>query len=249
MGVKKQVTHIQSEHKNDATDNFDQLLQTVAENLKLPLLQIARSAELAQITNKSSQAFNAIELTADSALQLLDNYILSLRLANQQPLQLEPVSVAAILAEVAEKLHRVAAQHQCDIELHLAGKYEPIMANRAGLSAALSSLGHVFIEASGIQASTKRAAITLAAHRSKRGIVAGMFADIDGLSTDAYKRARSIFGQARQPLTQFTSSTGAGVFVAESLLAPMAAHLRIARHQKLSGLAATFNSSEQLQLV
>jgi len=79
--------------------------------------------------------------------------------------------------------------------------------------------------------------------------VAGMFANVDGLSADMFKRAHHLFGQARQPLTQLTPNSGAGVFVADSLLASMSARLRIAHHQKLSGLAATFATSSQLNLI
>jgi len=41
----------------------------------------------------------------------------------------------------------MAKQYQCKLELHLSGRYEPVMANKAGLEAALTSLGYVFIEA------------------------------------------------------------------------------------------------------
>lgn len=131
----------------------------------------------------------------------------------------------------------------------MSGRYEPIMAHRAGLEAALTSLGYVFIEAQSSAPHKYRPVLKLAAHRGKTGIVAGMFADLEGLSAEMYRRGRSLYGQARQPLTQLTASSGAGIFVADSLLASMQARLRIAHHQKLTGLAATFSSSNQLHLV
>lgn len=229
----------------------ERLLQLLAEQIKLPLLQIARQAELARDSRRPRELLGTIEDTADSSLKLLDSYLLSLRLANvQSSIQLEPVSVAAVLNETAQALSKLAKQYDCKLELHLSGRYEPIMAHRAGLEAALTSLGYVFIEAAQSNVPDgQQSVVKLAAHRGKTGIVAGMFANMDGLSADVFKRARHLFGQAHQPLTHLTAASGAGVFVADSLLSSMSTRLRVAHHQKLSGLAATFPTSSQLNLI
>ncbi len=234
----------------DSIKNGERLLNALAEQMKLPLLQIARRAELARDEIDTAQALETIELAADNALKLLDYYLLSTKLAQAQPyLQLEPVSISSVLNDTAHELSRLAKQHNCELELHLAGKYEPVMAHKAGLEAALTSLGYVFIESQSGQTTGQRSLIKLAAHRSRSGIVAGMFANLDGLGASMYKRAQQLYGHARQPLVQLTSSTGAGVFVAESLLSSMSVHMHVARHQKLTGLAATFAPSRQTTLV
>jgi len=229
----------------------ERLLQLLAEQIKLPLMQIARQAELASVSDQPIKLLGVIEDTADSSLKLLDSYLLSLRLAGvKSSIQLEPVSVSAVLNETAQSLSNLAKQYDCKLELHLAGRYEPIMAHRAGLEAALTSLGYVFIEAQSVLPKhNDTPVIKLAAHRGKNGIVAGMFANLDGLSSDVYKRAHHLFGQAHQPLSHLTAGSGAGVFVADSLLQSMSARLRVAHHQKLSGLAATFATSSQLNLI
>jgi hypothetical protein len=43
--------------------------------------------------------------------------------------------------------------------------------------------------------------------------------------------------------------SGAGVFVADAILAAMASRLRVGRFMKLPGFAVTLPASEQLQLV
>jgi len=123
------------------------------------------------------------------------------------------------------------------------------MAHKAGLEAALTSLGFVFIEAQAAQAHERQPIIKLAAHRSRAGIVTGMFADTQDLGADMFRRARGLYGRARQPLNQLTAASGAGVFVADSLITSMSAKLRIARHQNLTGLAATFLPSQQMSIV
>lgn len=223
----------------------EQLLRVLTEQMKMPLLQIARTSELALMTKQYRMRLETIELTADTALKLLDNYLLSLKLT-QAHAELEPVSVAAVLNDTAHELSRLAANNQCELQVHLSGRYEPIMAHKQGLQAALASLGYVFIEAQHEAGSKEKPALKLAAHRSKNGIVAGMFANFDGLSVDMYRRAKQLYGTARQPLSGMTSGSGAGVFVADSLLDTMSAHLRVAYHQRQSGLAATFMPSRQL---
>ncbi|MGZ6004818.1 MAG: hypothetical protein ACXWLH_01565 [Candidatus Saccharimonadales bacterium] len=229
----------------------ERLLDVLAEQMKLPLMQIARLAELNQIKANGWPASLAdIELTADSALRLLDSYILSTKLARAQNyLQLEPVSVSAVLHDTAHQLSKLASQHDCELELHLAGRYEPVLAHRAGLEAALTSLGYVFIEAQASSEHRQRPVVKLAAHRSRTGIVAGLFSSGDGLSATLFRRGRGLYGQSRQPLANLTAASGAGIFVADSLLTSMSTRLRLAHHQKLTGLAATLLPSHQMVLV
>ena len=228
----------------------ERMLDVLAEQIKLPLMQIARLAELSQLKTSEATDLADIELTADSALRLIDSYLLSTKLARAQSyLQLEPVSVSAVLHDTAQQLSKLAKQHDCELELHLAGRYEPVLAHRAGLEAALTSLGYAFIEAQSSKNYGQPTVIKLAAHRSKTGIVAGLFGGDDNLSTNLYRRGRGLYGQARQPLSNLTASSGAGIFVADSLLASMSAKLRVAHHQKLIGLAATLLPSQQMVIV
>lgn len=247
MREEGKIGVVRPQNRRQASEN---LLLSLAEHLKLPLLQISQSAELARLTNQPLAQLETIELTADSAIRLLDNYLLSTNLAQQQlASQLEPISLSSVLHNVAHELYKFAAQYQCGLELHLSGKYEPIMGHRAGLEAALTSLGYVFIEAQGTAEHDQKPLVKLAAHRGKKGVVAGMFTDNEALSADMYRRAHQLYGQARQPLTGLSAANGAGVFIAESILSAMSARLRVARHQKLNGLAATFLPSHQLNLI
>lgn len=229
-----------------STEKEARLLEALAQQLKLPLLQIARRAELAKQSGDTA-SLDEVELTADSALQLIDSYLLSIRLSKDT--HLEPVSVAAVLNRVAHNLSSIAGQYQCELQLHLSGKYEPVMADSAGLEAALSSLGYVFIQAQASQKAKEKPMVKLAAHRGKKGIVAGLYSETEGLSSAMYRRAHQLAGRSQQPLVDFTADSGAGVFIAESLFKSMSARLRVARHQQLAGLAATLTPSNQLALV
>ncbi|MDB5163710.1 MAG: hypothetical protein JWS12_328 [Candidatus Saccharibacteria bacterium] len=232
-----------------ATDN-ERLLMALANQMKLPLMQIARLAELANLQSSATAELATITFTADTALRLIDSYLLGAQLMReQQTLDLEPVSLSAVMYEAVQQLQPVANQYQCELELSLGGKYGPVMAHRAGLTAALTSLGQVFIEAQSQSETSGKHVLTLAAHRSQKGIVAGVFANVDGLGATMYRRAGALYGRARQPLTGLSANSGAGVFVADSLFSAMASQLKLSHHHKLVGLAATFIPSNQMSLV
>jgi hypothetical protein len=236
-------------------DGYGRLFMAMAEELKLPLLHIARQAELQSMVAEQPAAgwqssLQDIQASADMTLQLLDGYLLSLRLSLQPEarLELEPVSVAAVLHDAAHELQRIADSYGVTLRLHVQGRYEPVLAHRQALQAALIALGYAVIEAlpsSGVQ----KQHIQLATHRTKQGIVAGVYGELDGLTPQLYRRAQELQGQVRQPLVGSLPGSGAGVFVADAILAAMASRLRVGRYMKLPGFAVTLAASEQLQLV
>lgn len=231
----------------------DSLLFSIAEQLKLPLLQIARQAELGVSVGRLETAeLLQMQQGAEIALKLVDSYLLGLQLCQEQAsLVLEPVSLSSTLVDIAHQLDGFAQGYNVEIELHVAGKYPPVMAHAAGLKAAFLSLGTVLIEALSGQAAAIRHKpfVRLAVHRTPKGLVTGLYSEHCPLTGEDLKRAQALCGKARQPLTELTATTGAGVFVADSILQAMASRLRVGHYQKLTGLAATLQSSRQLQLV
>ena len=237
------------EQKSYSEEDQYRLFKSFAESLKTPLIQIARTTEHSHQTGQTSLLPNAI-IAADGLDQLIDNYLLSLELnILGEEIMLSPVSIGAILDDTAHALQKQADKYSCDLELHVDGKYGPILAHPAGLRAALTSIGSVMIDAQNQQVKTKRQVIKLAAHRTRYGIVAGLFADVTGISPSAFKASKTIYGDAKQPLSQLISSPSGGIFVADSILSTMSSGLRVARYKKLNGLAATFIPSRQLALV
>lgn len=224
-----------------------QLLLSVAEELKLPLLQIARQAEHGQLTDTAD--LKAIQATADTALKLLDNYALGVRLALElEPLTLESVSVSSVLYDAGQQLDALAKNYGVDLELNIAGKFGPVLAHRQGLQAALVSLGAALIEALPAM-EQPQLKLQLATHRSRYGIVAGVYTDTKQLSNEALHKGRALQRHSRQPLLNLSHTSGAGVFVADSILNAMNLRLTASRHHRLYGLGAVLQPNHQLQLV
>jgi hypothetical protein len=224
-----------------------QLLLGVAEELKLPLLQIARQAEQGKLTGEAN--LTQIRSSAQTALQLLDNYALGVRLAQTpQVLDLEAISISSVLYDTSQELDAMAKLYGVKLELNVAGRYGPVMANRQALQAALTSLGAALIEAiPALEAPQLK--LQLATHRSRYGIVAGLYTDTKQLTNDALQKGRQLQGHSRQPLLSLTHTSGAGIFVADAILKAMNLNLRASRHHGLYGVGTVLQTNNQLQLV
>jgi hypothetical protein len=228
----------------------ERLFLSLAEQMKLPLLQIVRQAELGAITGNTADSLKQVHTNADVALKLIDGYLLSMRLAAEEHsvIEQESVSISSVLYDTAQQLHPIAQLYGVDIELSLGGKFGPVTAHREGLQSALVSLGYALIEA--LPASdAPQMKLQLAAHRCRYGIVAGLYADVDRLTTEALRQGRKLQGSARQPLPAMSHCGGAGVFVADAILRAIGARLKVSHHQNRSGLGAVLQPNPQLQLI
>lgn len=219
-------------------DSNYRLLTALAEELRLPLIHIARNTEMF--------GDNASQLRAEMALRLIDSYILGLQTKDQISLRLEPVTLASVLYDTAEILAPFARQHGYSLQVDIAGRHSPVMGDREVLEQAFTVLGYELMSA---PAEDMTPTLTLATHRSKAGIVAGIFTDNAAITTDAFRRAKVLLGSAHQPMPAVSASSGAGIFIADNLLQSLSSSFKISRHHKQVGLAATLIPSRQLQLV
>lgn len=222
------------------------LLRIIAEQLRLPLCSIARQAELSQLTgNIALEDLNAVHARATAALTLVDSYLLGLQLMQTQAtLELEPVSVSALLVDVAHELDGFAKQYDAKLSLQIGGRFAPVMAHRQGLKAALLALTYGLLEAS----VTYGEEITLAVHRTPKGIITGVYGGFEGCNSESWRRALNLMSNASQPIAAIPTN-GAMLFVAHTILRAMSSKLRPSIYRKGRGLAATLHTSQQLSFV
>ena len=225
-----------------------QLLLSIAEQMKMPLMQISRQAELANYGMKPN--LDQIQTLADNALQLIDSYSLGLQLSRQLGYELVPeaVSVASVLYDADQQLKALARLYDVQLELNIGGKFEPVMAHKKGLQSAIVGLASALIEALPAHADGQPM-LQLATHRCRYGIVAGVYAGIPGLSSDALKKGRRLYGLSRQPMVDISHNSGSGIFVADAIFKAMRLKLHVSRHHRLYGLGVVLQPSSQLVLV
>lgn len=222
-----------------------ELWRSLADELKLPFVQIARSAELAEFS-QPTQRLRTIETTANNALRLIDGYLLVTSLGKQGQLDLTPVSVTATLYDVAQELYDLSKLYDTTIDIRVRGSTGQAMAHAVGLRAALSSLAYTFLTG-GLKGRDQT--LTLVAQQSKEGITAGVLSDIAHISSEDLQQARELYGRAGQPAGGFTQNSGVGLYLADNLFAAMESPLRVLKSGRKTGLAATMLPSHQLALL
>lgn len=239
--------------------NFDQstlpqrLLALITEELKVPLERIARTGELAHLgATDSSVALNDISLICQTAIRLVDNYALGLKLVNFEPgtLELEPVAASSVLAEVIAELEPLAASHGIKLELELYGRHLPVIANARALAAAMSSAGASLLEViSSKYGSDYQTSLKLCLHHGRGVAEAGWYWSGSEIDAEVLRRGWALLGRSRQPLAPNLSGQASGIFIADLLLESMNSKLKSSKFHNLTGLAASLKPSSQLVLV
>lgn len=238
MSEIEQVGHVTDQQK---------VLRSVAEDLKAPLLRILAETQLHDNNQEIDRAF--IETTAQSAMRLIDSYIISTKIySGQQRLDLEPISVVAVMNDAAHYLDKLARLYGCSIELQTPRSTRLVMANADALLAAMTSLGYSFLNAI-VPRSRKKNVLLLTAKNTVDGVGAGIFSPYFALSTYNLRQARRLAGNATVALPQLGHGSNAGVMIADTLVEAMSYHLTAARRASLNGLTIKLMSSYQMSLL
>lgn len=222
------------------------LMRALAQELRLPLIQIARKSELDQLKNDPTN-LKDIEVTAGAALRLIDSYLFTTEiLLGQQHLNLEPVSASAILYDTAEYLRGIARLYDCNIDIDHSRNPGLVMAHPEALKSAMTSLAYTFITSS---EKAKNQRITLNLKKTGSGVVVGVSSPAKILQRGALSSARKFFGLSKQPIRELTANSGAGIYVADSLFNAMEASLKITKYKHGQGMSAVLLPSHQLSFL
>lgn len=227
--------------------SIDPVFYHVAENLKTELKKISTAIEYSILTKDFSNLEMA-QFSTQGMLRLIDCYQTYI---NRQDLLslIEPVSLSAIMSEIISDMKPYAHWRQCDLDLAVEGKFQPVLANKEMLHIILGSLSSIFLSAQSELRPKKRPLIMYAVSRNKQGVTAGIYSDLEGFNSEMLIRARKLFGKAMNPVNGLISNTNAGLFLADSLLGTVASGLKVAKLNNLYGFATTFKPSQQLILV
>lgn len=201
----------------------------VADQLKMPLLQIRHLIELSK-ADRDEQ----IMTLASRALRTIDAYELA---HGQSRLALEPVSVGSVMYDVAHQLFPYAQQYNCDIAIDSKGKHGSIMAERGGLQLLLELLGETLVA---MPSKQKRSRIVLGAHTVKGEVIAGVFRTSKDIELSP-RRVNGRSAAAWQP--------DASIGLAELLAVRLDTTLKPYHHNRFPGIGARFLQSSQLRLV
>lgn len=222
-----------------AADN-DALLTALADHLRMPLLQIARLAEL-----DHSQALPRIGVISEQALRLVDAYVMA---RSQTELTLEPISAGAVMADVANALDSFARAADYHIVIDQTTPTGLVMAHAPTLKMMFLLLGSSIIEA-GLEREAIDRRLVLGIHRSARGVVVGAFNSSLELTQDVLHMSRQLHGKARQAAPALGAAGAAGLAIADDLSNHMQTPLKSYRHKSLTGIGSLLLPTAQLALL
>ncbi|MCL5112884.1 MAG: hypothetical protein M1554_00150 [Patescibacteria group bacterium] len=232
----------------DSNQNNEIYSSTInlVEQLKLPFIQILKQLELSSINNQYSNLRN-IEISAEYAIKLIDNYILSLKIENKLiDVYPETFLVSSVLYNSVQYLESLAKMYGVDLKILIDNKSAPVTGNRIILETAILSLGMSLVEAVALNS---KPILYFATHKSRYGVVAGVYTDEIKISSKLLREGRKFKGKSSQPLQSMLYSPGAGIFIADNLFNSLKLNILISKHKNLYGLGTILSCSKQLTLV
>ncbi|MEX1995297.1 MAG: hypothetical protein WD887_00770 [Candidatus Saccharimonadales bacterium] len=243
-----------SRHQNTQLQQQRALLIALSDDLALPLLQVKTGLEVLEqkdfVRSETVTIAQSMALSAEAGLQMVEAYRLVLRADQLENLPLQPLSIGAVLEDVAHRVWLYAKQYSTSIEVDVTGRLSPVLAHQPSLCAALEVLSTSLVRAQAAQSQAQDYRLILGAHRTADNVIAaGVFTNIQGLSDRTLRAARALSGRARQPLASVPPGAASGVLIADMLCTAMWQPLRAAAHRNMGGLATAIPATQQLNFV
>lgn len=227
---------------HDATDQNN--LHNMAEDLKVPLTRILAHAQIAKLGEPLDDDFLAV--TADSAIRLIDSYLISSQIYNlQQQLALEPVSVAAVVMDVSRQMSRLARQQNMQIQVIIGRRNNLVMAHATALHAALTTLAYSLLQAGNSPGSK----ITMRVEYRAGHVLCGVFGSDQRLNSESLETIRRLRGRAARLSNRLVYGSSSGIAIADSVFDAMGCKPAVKSNRYGSGLVAQFLPSTQLALL
>lgn len=225
-----------------------QLLASVAHELKSPLTLISGLSTQLQSRGVNAQQYQhyaeRIQFSSDRLLGLVDTILRGYELEQRMlDLTLEPLSPHVLLEEVAHELEPHARKQAQLIAVRGNRQHQTILADRGCLHAVLFNLLD-----NAIKYSLPEATIELQA-RLRRGQSQLVVKDYGaGIKKADLKRLFEQFGRVRQPVPQWATTTGLGLYIAKQLTEAMNGSLELARRKDGTSFLVNLQLSRQLSL-
>lgn len=226
--------------------SHSQLLNSLARELKGPLILIARRAELEKSERSTSEALQSIQDTADKTLKLIDSYLLVAQSEyGQHSLQLEPIGIGSVIYEVAKDLYPYAKEKKIDLSMDV--KDGDVMGNREGLKAVLLCLSELAMAQTGDDSSHRRKVI-IQTRRDKEAVSVSVLSNQFEIGGKDIKIARQIQGGAHLADSRLMDS-GIRLAIADILTGALGGSLHTKNFNGLKGLNFELPRSKQLRLI
>lgn len=232
----------------EISENNDQVLASIAHELKTPLTLIsgiAHEMQMPQFEAKNrAQYLERIQYSSDRLLNLIDSILRGYELKQHTlELQLEPLSPLVIMEEVAHELEP-HARKQAQLIAVKARRTQPlVLADKGCLHAIIFNLLD-----NAIKYTKPEQTIELEA-RLRRDYAQLAVKDYGiGVKRSDVKRIFQQFGKSQRPLPAWANSTGLGLYIAKQLTEAMQGSLELTKRRDGSSFLVNLQLSRQLSL-
>lgn len=230
----------------DQVYSFDSNLhRTVAEDLKTPLTRIMALLEY----NKISGCTNTeeIELIAESALNMVDSYALSVQLCNSQiSLLYEPVALKSVIYDCQTSLKGFAKLQGVVTNLNIQKHTGLAVANRQVVKSIISSVAYSMLTVTSIK---PKQSLSYSLTKSRNKIDVGIFSSFNNFDSASLNKIRSNYGRVKQVIPEIVQGATAGIVIADKLCEKLNTKLSVSKYKDMSGLVFSLNASSQLSFI
>lgn len=216
----------------------DNLLDSVVEQLRSPLLTIQLMLEAGQT--------ESVDVITRSSIQLLDdiNYVREL-IKTRPTLDLSPTNISVLSDDIAHALSPLAKTRNINIHTRVSCN-RPVLAHRYTLLRAFENLVRGILN---VTKSSDESTVTLMVSKQDQMVRMGAFSSTASIAAKDLNQMRKIFGLSRRPLSQQSTSSETELYIADTLLSLLGHQMRTAISSRQRGFCANLNSSSQLSLL
>lgn len=227
-------------NKNDNS----KILNSLASELKRPLILIAREAELNKVRADKNH-FQSIQETAEKTLKLIDSYLLMAQSEyGQQLLPVESFGIGSVIYSVAEEIRPIAKKANVDVVLNVSDA--PVMANREGLKATIWCLTDMVLAQTSSEQNS--GVIEINTRKSTSGVKISVLSKSMKVKNSELQKAQRNLGKTHMALSSSSSESGVRLAIASLLGESLGTRLQAVRSNHTQGIGFNLDLSSQLQL-
>lgn len=227
----------------DSSPQIERMVTALAEQLKTPLVQIAQLSEAHTLEQSGPEMIAAL---SRQALQSIDALVFA---QQQVAFELEPVSIGAVLYDVAHDMSVATRGQDVHIEINQHGRDVPVMAHAAGLRTVLRMASDVLLQLQNTTETSQSRHLVLGNRRAGDKLMVGSFGANDALTPSALALSRKLYGRAAQVAPVAGLAGGASLAIADKLATQLQSALAVYRYNSVRGLGLRLVPSKQLRLV
>lgn len=232
-------------------DSQLQLLSCLSSSLRLPLVQTLTEIQL--IDQGLLKDTTVSKILIKNTIRLIEayEYSLKLRFNNSSFKNRDLVSIDDLLYQTSSSLKDLASIYNVNLAFDFKKSQDPIITNKQATLTALESITSSLIinsQLTDTKGRSSKRTIHLASHRTKYGIVAGVYLENNQLAISQISKNR-LAGKVYQPIKSFQASSSSGLFIAQNILESLNSKLTASKHQHMRGYGFTLEPSHQLSFV